>query len=31
MEWINDLIFGSGVAHAIFVLLVISSGILLGK
>lgn len=32
MEWINELIFGSGVAHAIFVLaLVISIGILLGK
>lgn len=32
MEWINDLIFGSSVAHAIFVLaLVISVGILLGK
>lgn len=32
MEWINDLMFGSGVAHAIFVFaLVISIGILLGK
>ncbi len=32
MEWISELIFGSGVAHAVFVLaLVISSGILLGK
>lgn len=32
MEWINDLLFGTGIAHAIFVLaLVISIGILLGK
>lgn len=32
MDWINELIFGSGVAHTIFVLaLVISTGILLGK
>lgn len=32
MEWINDLIFGSGIAHTIFVLsLVVSIGILLGK
>lgn len=32
MEWINDLLFGTGIAHAIFVLaLVISVGILLGK
>ncbi len=32
MSWINDLIFGTGIAHAVFVLsLVISIGILLGK
>lgn len=32
MEWFNDLIFGSGIAHAIFVFaVVISIGILLGK
>lgn len=32
MNWINELIFGTGIAHTIFVLaLVISGGILLGK
>lgn len=32
MQWLNDLIFGSGIAHAVFVLsLVVSGGILLGK
>lgn len=32
MEWINELIFGSGIAHTIFVLaLVVSIGILMGK
>ena len=32
MDWINDLLFGTGVAHTIFVLaLVISIGIMLGK
>ncbi len=32
MNWINELLFGAGVAHAIFVLaLVISMGILLGR
>ncbi len=32
MNWINELLFGTGVAHAIFVLaLVISMGILLGR
>ncbi|MCW1734373.1 putative transporter [Anaerorudis cellulosivorans] len=32
MEWLHELIFGTGVAHAIFILaLVISIGILLGK
>ncbi len=32
MDWISELFFGTGVAHAIFVLaLVISSGILLGR
>ena len=32
MEWINELIFGSGIAHTVFVLaLVVSIGILLGR
>ncbi len=32
MEWLYDLIFGSGIAHSILILaLVISSGLLLGK
>ena len=32
MDWLVQLVFGSGVAHAIFVLaIVISAGLLLGK